>query len=341
MKSAMQFQVCNELHKAEFNRFVANHSSGSFLQSWEWGQWQEQLGSKTIRIIGTEQNDIIFAAQIIQTVIPRLKKYYLYIPYGPLAPKSNDRDGREYLTEFLAFLERQFPEAIFIRLEPKDQTNITGKTTVHIQPGKTLILDLERSTDELLAQMHPKTRYNIKVSEKHNVQVISEPIITPGYGLHLPEIVDLLTDTARRQDFKSHSPAYYKRLIDFFAMQTQSDCTVAIYKALYERKLLATAIMIDFGTVRTYLFGGTSGDQKNVMAPYALHWQAIRDAKNAGLKSYDFWGIQTAKGEAPGFVQFKLRWGGTQVQYPATIDVIKHALWYNIYAVLRNLNRKF
>ena len=79
-----------------------------------------------------------------------------------------------------------------------------------------------------------------------------------------------------------------------------------IYKSIYQNKLLASAIFIDFGKTRTFLFGGSSAQDKNVMAPYLLHWQAILDAKNAGMKFYDFWGTETAKGEVPGFVRFKL-----------------------------------
>ena len=30
------------------------------------------------------------------------------------------------------------------------------------------------------------------------------------------------------------------------------------------------------------------------MAPYLMHWQAMVDAKAAGLLQYDFWGVETA-----------------------------------------------
>src|SRR6185436_12574210 len=188
--------------------------------------------------------------------------------------------------------------------------------------------------------MHPKTRYNIKVAQKHAVTVISEPIVTPGYGLHLQESLNLLINTAGRQGFKSHQASYYKQLIDFFAMKPGSDCQIAIYKALYQQKLLATAVMIDFGSTRTYLFGGTTQDQKNVMAPYALHWQAMRDAQHKSLTTYDFWGIETASGQTPGFVRFKLGWGGAMINYPAPVDIIQHPAWYTIYNVLRLVHRK-
>lgn len=189
--------------------------------------------------------------------------------------------------------------------------------------------------------MHPKTRYNIKVAERHGIQVTSEPIVTPGYGLHLQEALSLLVGTARRQQFKSHPAGYYKRLIDFFGMQPEGACTVSVYKALYKTGLLAVALMVDFGATRTYLFGGTAATQKNLMAPYALHWAAMLDAKSKGLASYDFWGIETASGKIPGFVRFKLGWGGATIDYPPAIDIVQRQPWYTIYTLLRSLNRKF
>lgn len=333
----MEFASLSQADHKIYNRFVAAHPSGSFLQSWEWGTWQEQLGHQVYRFFIKNGEQTLLSAQVLQLNIPRLNKNYLYLPYGPLVAAEAPPETLNY---FIDQLRNKYPENLFIRFEPKDQPGIIGRLTRHIQPGKTLVVSLQQSTEQLLATMHHKTRYNIKVAERHGVQVSAEPIVTPKYGLHLQECLELLIQTAQRQGFKSHAPDYYKQLIDFFAMQPESDCTLAVYKALLNQKLLATAIMIDFGTTRTYLFGGTSEQQKNVMAPYALHWQAIRDAKNQGLSQYDFWGVETAGGQTPGFVRFKLGWGGQIVSYPPATDLIQHHSWYTIYNVFRYLHRQ-
>ncbi len=333
----MELVTLANQNKPEFNRFVAAHPSGSFLQSWEWGDWQEHLDQKVHRFFIKDNGNNLLAAQVIQTITQGLNKSYLYIPYGPLLTDASRQDIIEF---FITELKKLFPESLFFRIELKDQLELPGKPTLHIQPGKTLMLDLKQSEEQLLNAMHPKTRYNIKVAQKHEVAVMSEPIVTPGYGLHLQESLSLLVDTAQRQGFKSHAPSYYKKLIDFFAMKPESDCQIAIYKAIYQQKLLATAVMIDFGSTRTYLFGGTTQEQKNVMAPYAMHWQAIRDAQSKGLASYDFWGIETASGQTPGFVRFKLGWGGTIINYPPPIDLVQRPTWYTIYNALRLVHRK-
>lgn len=322
--------------KTSFNNFVANHGSGSFLQAWEWGEWQEQLGKKVFRFFVMENEKIILSAQVIKTPIPRLKKYYLYIPYGPLSTEN-------IFDFFISELKKQFPDTIFIRIESKNEIETHHYSlipTSHIQPGKTLLIDLKKLPEELLAGMHPKTRYNIKVAQKHEVKITSEPIITPRFGLHLEEAAKLLIGTASRQKYKTHGIDYYKNLINFFGNKPNGETKLIIYKALLGTELLATALMIDFGKTRTYLFGGTSEENKKVMAPYALHWQAINDAQKNDFNFYDFWGIMTASGQTPGFVRFKLGFGGHEVAYPATCDIRIQPLWYNAYKLFRSINKK-
>lgn len=340
----MNFIELAASEKDKFNSFVADHVSGSFLQGWEWGQWQEELCKTVSRfVVENDSGEILLAAQVLKTKIPKLGKYYLYIPYGPLLRDEGLGMRDELINFFIDELKKKFPDAIFIRIEPK-QNLIANRfsllPTPHIQPGKTLIMDLNKSEEELLAGMHSKTRYNIKVAEKHEVKVVSEPIITPKHGLHLSEVAELLVSTAGRQGYKSHGLNYYKKFIDFFGMQPNSETKLTVYKALYKQELLACGLMVDFGETRTYLFGGTAPQNRNVMAAYALHFQAMLEAKKTGLKTYDFWGIETAGGETPGFVRFKLGFGGTEVIYPKAEDIINQPLWYNAYKILRAINKK-
>ena len=97
--------------------------------------------------------------------------------------------------------------------------------------------------------------------------------------------------------------------------------------------------MVDFGSTRTFLFGGSSDENKQVMAPYLMHWQAMCDAQKLGLKFYDFWGIETSSGEVPGFVRFKLGFGGQQVSYMGAYDVVFDRLMYQVYKGLRPINK--
>jgi lipid II:glycine glycyltransferase (peptidoglycan interpeptide bridge formation enzyme) len=209
--------------------------------------------------------------------------------------------------------------------------------TKNIQPGKTLVVDLVFEEEALLAGMHPKTRYNIRLAQKHGVRVEKDLVVTPGHGLYFQEAVELIVATAVRQGYKGHSKKYYESLVDFFAKKNQpvGGVALSVYKALYQNRLLASAIMLDFGSTRTYLFGGSSEEDKQVMAPYALHWQAMLDGKAAGLKFYDFWGLETASGKTQGFARFKQGFGGKAVDYTGAYDARFSKAGYAAYCLAR------
>jgi lipid II:glycine glycyltransferase (peptidoglycan interpeptide bridge formation enzyme) len=187
--------------------------------------------------------------------------------------------------------------------------------------------------------MHPKTRYNIKVAQRHGIIVEPTFVATPGHGLNLKEALDLVVDTAKRQGFRGYARPYYEGLIDFFALQPHRDLQLSVYKARWQGHLLAAAIMIDFGATRVYLFGGSSENNKNLMAPHLLHWQAIRDAAANGLKYYDFWGLETSTGKSAGFARFKQGFGGRTVTDPPASDIVLKPMWYTLYRITRKLRR--
>ena len=178
------------------------------------------------------------------------------------------------------------------------------------------------------------------------MEIKDEFDISIGHGLFAKEAVMLLVETARRQGYKGYGDDYYQNLIDYLGVKNRSDLKLHIYKAVLNPQLLASAVMLDFGSTRTFLFGGSSDSQKNVMAPYLLHWEAMRDAKTAGLSSYDFWGIETSSGEVPGFVRFKLgfRQGKTGEdtgirEYLGAFDMVFKQTFYSLYSIFRKIKR--
>lgn len=333
----------------EYNQFIAASDSGSFLQSYDWGQWQISLGREVYRYWITDENQKrISAVQLIKMPLP-LGKFYLYAPYGPVTDLGLKIEDLRFLEQGI---KEKFPEAVFVRIEPKDSTifqslNLSIFKSPNIQPGKTLIIDISQTEEELLKQMHPKTRYNIRLAEKHGVEIKDEFDITIGHGLFAQEATALIVETATRQGYKGYGNNYYQQLIDFLAVQNRGDVQLRIYKAIYQNKLLCSAIMVDYGATRTFLFGGSAEENKNVMAPYLMHWQAIKDAKLAGLKYYDFWGTETSSGKSAGFVRFKLGFvhsvssgslSGIK-EYAGAHDLVINPLWYKIYRLSRKLAR--
>jgi peptidoglycan pentaglycine glycine transferase (the first glycine) len=325
-KYTMNLLSFSQADQDKYESFIAA-ARGSFLQSWQWGEFQNSLKQKVVRVGLKNDNQLLIVAQFIEQTIPHLNGKYLYCPFGPVG-------NLHLIGDLIAQLQEQNPHLWFIRIEPNTDCPAIGQPTLRIQPGKTLVTNLSKTEDELLADMHPKTRYNIKVAQKHGIQI---EILNSNDA---DEALQLISDTSKRQGFTDHPQSYYQNLIKHFS-EGAGAIQLKIYCTRYQNKLLNSAIMLDYQNTRTYLFGGSSGEHKNLMAPYLLHWQAMQGAKTAGLKNYDWWGIETASGKTPGFARFKLGWSGEQISYPTPQDIVAKPAHYQIYKLLRAVNRLF
>jgi len=128
-------------------------------------------------------------------------------------------------------------------------------------------------------------------------------------------------------------------MLKFFA--SGKSIEAKLYSAWHEGDLLATNLMLYWSGIAVYLFGGSVEHKRNTMPAYLLHWQAIEDAKAKGLRTYDFWGVETDPAHPwHGFSKFKLGFGGEIKKYEGTWDFVLQPAWYNIYKILRAINRK-
>jgi lipid II:glycine glycyltransferase (peptidoglycan interpeptide bridge formation enzyme) len=196
-----------------------------------------------------------------------------------------------------------------------------------INPSGTSIVDLSKTEDEILAAMHQKTRYNVRVAEKHNVTTTNnqEPI-----SKKFDDIFHLFEETAKRDGFRLHPRGYYEKQIKMPGIE--------VYGAECEGKLLASAIVMFENGIATYLHGASSNEMRNVMAPYALHWAIMKRAKERGMKHYDLWGISDdPKSGWAGITRFKRGFGGGDVFAPGTFDLPVRRFWYSVYTLARRM----
>lgn len=289
---------------------------GSFLQSWEWGTFQESVGRTVERYRDASDGSLM---QAIRMPLP-MGKHYWYVPRGPLGGDAAPA----------------FTSGVFVRVESVNAPS-EGKKVASVQPSQTLILDLASSEEELLAGMHEKTRYNIRLAERKGVKVF--PASTGDDGFEV--FWQLVEETSERAGIKSHDKDYYRKML--------KTMDAKIFFAEHDGKVLAAVLMIYFGERVTYLHGASSRTKRELMAPHLLHWHVIKDAKERGLKEYDFWGvapleeregklaIKDPKHAWAGITRFKKGFGGAYVEYPGTFDLPLNAFWYTLYRVVKSL----
>lgn len=336
-------QITNIADKNFLNDFAGSQKMSQFLQSYEWGVFQEKVSGKVYRLGVLEADKLIASALIITKDLPIGKKYF-YCPRGPIIDlkfEENNKTGQtELINIIFSEIGRLAEEAkvMFLRFEPYwEWTKKYGEgkfgqagdwkfiKTHNIQPAKTLYLDLTMTEDELLKEMHQKTRYNINLALKKGVKVVQAD------KSRFEEFWSLLDQTGERDKFRPHGRNYYYAAIELGL--------VNLSFAEYGGRPIATALVSSFGDTATYLHGGSLDQERNIMAPYLLQWQAIKWAKSQGKNYYDFHGIDEVKW--PGVTRFKKGFGGFEVNYPGTFDLVYDQGWYSIYKMVRKARRTF
>src|SRR3989339_246448 len=186
------------------------------------------------------------------------------------------------------------------------------KAVMGIQPDQTRIIDLTKSEGEILAQMKQKGRYNIKVAQKHGVTVKKTDDIDAFYKLY--------KEMSQRQKISFRENHYFKELFDILSRKKY----IGVFIASVGNKDLAGAVVTHFDDTATYLFGGSSDEMKNAMAPYLLHWEIIKNAKANGYKKYDLFGVSpegVANHKWAGVTAFKEKFGGEYVKLMGSWDL--------------------
>ena len=310
----------------------------SFLQTQDWLDFQKHVGRKVWRFDPPAGGGKI-VANIIQHDLP-FGKNYLYIPHGPeISFDKISGSIKNELAQFVAYLKKLAKEegSIFIKIEPFEDNVIEllygfgfKKSSKKIQPHHSVVIDLDKTEEELLTAMHHKTRYNIKIAERNNIVVKDSS--------DLDTFLELLNKTSKRDRFSTHKKRYYEKLLSFFSTGSGGDprsIKVDLVLASFNGQPVAGALMLLASGSCYYLHGASDYNFRAMMAPYALHWENIKYLKNNNFKHYDLWGVDANRW--PGVTRFKMGFGGRQVEYPGSFDLPVSRFWYVVYKLIRNI----
>jgi lipid II:glycine glycyltransferase (peptidoglycan interpeptide bridge formation enzyme) len=294
----------------------------TFLQSSFWGAFKERFGWKahafTVMFDGKGQGPLLVLTRRVARALT-----LAYIPWGPELPDEETPQDTA-LAEIAAGLRPHLPGAAFARFDLPWRVPEKGpllgapfkKAAVTVQAPDTVHVDLGPDEDAILARMKPKWRYNIRLGGR------KVTVVRCGTE-RLADFHVLLKETARRDHIRIHNPIYYQTLFELAEAAAGPPIAVSLYLAEYERAPVAGIVTLFRGKEAVYLYGASSNEHRNLMAPYALQWQAMRDAKAAGCAYYDLFGIPpNADPSHPmaGLYLFKTGFGGSIIHRPGCYD---------------------
>ena len=318
---------------------------GHLLQTSRWGSLKRRHGWKAERVRVRTSAGLGMAQVLFKSRGP---VSYGYVPRGPVLTAADPVLAHTLFAAMDDVCGRH--HALGLIVEPDCPLPLRGRYSewgfvrgpAHIQPKRTVKVRLGPD-DALMAQMHPKTRYNVRLALRRGVTTRQAPPSREQVG----SFHELLLDTAGRNDFGVHSIDYYLDFLEIFG-----DDAVLMF-ALVDGAPVAGAIAARFGDEAVYMYGGSSTKLRAHGAAFYLQFEVMRWARERGSARYDMWGIPAEDPESSaaesgvklasshgddlrGLYEFKVRFGGDQVRYPPVLERRYHPY---LGAVARRLSR--
>lgn len=335
----MNFNFINIDEKEIWEKNIKLFNEANFLQSWNWGVFEDSLGKKVTRLLIESENKTVGMVQLIRE--PAKRGIYLSIAGGPLIDWKNTQLIEATFNEIKSIAKEQ--SAIFVRFRPQeidssDLRNAVAKngavaSQMHLTADLTLQLDLTKTEEEILQQMRKNTRYSIRKSEKDGIEIRFSK--DPS---EIKEFCDHQNELAKRHGFVPFSYDFiYKQFLAFV-----EDDQVLLVHSYKDGNLLASAFIIFYNGEAVYHYGISTSQNLKYPGSYACQWAAIKEAKNRGINKYNFWGIapeNEPEHRFAGVSIFKRGFGGEEIQYLPSHD-IPLSIKYNLTSSFEFLRKK-
>ncbi len=346
----MQIHPMTVDNRDTWNASLALMPYAHVLQTWEWGEFKAATtGWQQERIAYMHQGTAVAMAQILTRQEGPFR--IMYVPKGP----AMDYADPSLRAAVLGHLQRHAGErgAIFVKIDPDVVVGVgvPGDPAAYDEPlglqiagewgqggwrfshdqvqfRNSVVIDLRRSEDELLAAMKQKTRYNVRLGPRRDVDVRF------GSADDLDLLYALYAETARRDDFVIRPLDYYRRAWGDFMRAGLAQPIIAEYRGTP----IAHVIVFGFGRRAWYFYGASSDLERNRMPTYLLQWEAMRWAKAQKMDAYDMWGAPDdffdENDPLAGVYHFKEGFGGTVVRRIGAWDYPTRPALYGAYTRL-------
>ena len=331
-------KICQEVtNKEVWKNFLLNCGEKTFLQSWNWGEFQKRMGNKIWRFaIYNNSGEPSSVALVVKVAAKR--GTFLLVPHG--------FEISETLLNKLKDVAKE-ENCSFIRISPvleRKPENIEifkklgfRQAPLHTHPEASWKLDIRPSEEELLMRLRKTTRYLVRQALKNKEIEIFQSQNTEDI-----KIFDkLYQEVVKLQHFVPFSPDYLKN--EFLAFRP--DNQISLFFGKYRGEIVASAFVLFWSGVGFYHHAALDPKYHKLPIAYLLQWEAIKEAKRRGCRLYDFWGYVDPKKHPQhpwaGPTLFKMGFGGRVYKYVKTQDFpLSKKYWFTyLFERLRKVKR--
>ena len=337
------------MKKTEWQKLLDKHPEGNFLQSETWALANDYMGRKFTMVV-------IEGTGLASMIVRDAKRgRFLQVAGGPLIDWNDKKQVKKAIEEIKNYAK--YEKCVFARIRPQLRNTPENLALLkslglkvapmHLAAENTVILDLEKSEDELLANMRRQTRYEVRRSQKLDLVVEKS-----NSEAAFKEFHKVQAETAKRQNFIPPS------LDDLLAERKaflNTDDYIQIYvvktgkNTIFKDKKYDKGLPIAYGLVFAHgneaeYSEAASTDLNHVLpGAYALQWQIIKDLKALGIKRYNLWGIappNSPNHRYAGVTTFKTGFGGEVVEFVPAHDLILNKAKYLPNLMIEKVRKK-
>ena len=306
----------------DWDKIVKKYPEANFLQSPKYQKMNEVLGCKVFA------EDFEGKAYVLMIVRDAKRGRYLEIPCGPLVDWQDKKMVEQMFTKIIEVAQKE--RCVFVRMRPQLKAEANNlkilekmgleKSPMHLAAEHTVMIDLKKSEEDLLAEMRRQTRYEVRRADKLGIKVAKNNNKAIFEEFHAVQV-----ETAKRQNFVPPS------LEVLLAEKEAFGDDITIYKAISENKPVAYGLIIKSGVEADYYEAASTELNRKLPGAYALLWQAMKDLKAEGYERFNLWGIAPAgqpNHRYAGVTTFKTGFGGEILEFVPAHDLVISKIKY-------------
>lgn len=301
------------------------------VQTKDWADFKNIYGT-----IAQESGNCFFTLH----KIPLLNSYYAYCPKVNVFDVDFKELVKTLISEKVIAINFDSPNTYLDDPNSLKATKLfeeigASPAFKNTYPDATVLLDISKKEEEMLANFHTKHRYNLNLARKKGLTISNEIS-----NKTIEEFYTLQKITAKRQKYLIKSKNYYETLINTFNKKNK----ILLTTCYFEGNPISSWLFITNSDHAYYVYGGSDETYKNLFPSTLVLWESIIKLKNQGVKILDLFGacsdLSNEKDPYYGFTIFKLRFGGIHKKYIKSYDLVLNPILYFLFNLAQEIRWK-
>ena len=324
-----------EIDRTEYEEFLKEHQTFSFLQLPSWAEVKSGWQSKLLGWFDNQK--LVIAGLVLIRYIPKTKWSLYYLPEGPVLSPEYAKNVIDWLTPLKDFAKKN--NAFNLKLGPQVNVKTWYAKTVKnaitdniytkfrdIQADRINNYGIEIATklrnlggiqietnDEGFGDVQPRYVFALEVGGKSDEELLSSfsqewrrnikkseknnVVVIQGDFTDLNIFHKLYLETAKRDKFYPRGLNYFQQMWRSLNENSSHLAQMRLYLAKQEDTFHAACLWVKVGKHVWYSYGASSTAGRELRPSNAIQWQMMKDARDAGAEIYDLRGIAATLNE--------------------------------------------